>query len=117
DEELGTLDGLVADGGLGAARYAVVDAGGVLMHRRYLLPLSLIRFAESTRALRVNVDKQAASRYPPFDRDEFQTMSDADRMGYERRLLQFFPSDEGGVPREPLPASLPDWLMSGLWIT
>jgi ferritin-like metal-binding protein YciE len=117
DEELGTLDGLVAEADLGAARYAVVDAGGLLMHRRYLLPLSMIRFDESARVLRVTIDKHVASRYPPFDRDEFQTMSDADRDGYERRLLQFFQSDDDGARREPLPANLPDWLMSGLWIT
>ena len=117
DEELGTLDGLVAERDLGAARYAVVADGGLLVHRRYLMPLSMIRFDEGTRVLRVNVDKHVASRYPPFDRDEFQTMSDADRDGYERRLLTFFSKDEGGVRREPLPAKLPDWLLSGLWIT
>jgi ferritin-like metal-binding protein YciE len=117
DEDLGTLDGLVAESDLGAARYAVIDAGGVLTHRRYLLPLSLMRFDEGARVLRVDVDKHVANRYPPFDRDEFQTLSDADREGYTRRLLHFFPSHEGGGRREPLPANLPDWLMSGLWIT
>src|SRR5438067_7994626 len=38
DEDLGILDGLLAEHDLGAVRYAVVDAGG-LTHRRYLLPL------------------------------------------------------------------------------
>ena len=54
--------------------------------------------------LRVSLDKDVANRYPDFDRDEFQTMSDADRVGYEARLLQFFPRDTRGgatgrVPR------------------
>src|SRR5438067_12302337 len=38
NDDLGALDGLVAEHDLGSARYAVVDAGG-LTHRRYLLPL------------------------------------------------------------------------------
>jgi ferritin-like metal-binding protein YciE len=115
-EDLGTLDGLVAEGELGAARYAVVDAGGLLKRRRYLLPLSLLRFDERTRVLRVSLDKDVANRYPDFDRDEFQTMSDADRSGYEARLLQFFPTDTGGE-REPARPALPDWLLTGAWIT
>jgi ferritin-like metal-binding protein YciE len=116
DEDLGTLDGLVAEGELGAARYAVVDAGGLLRHRRYLLPLKLLRFDERTRVLRVSLDKDVASRYPDFDRDEFQTMSEADRSVYEARLLQFFPLDSGRE-REPERPALPDWLLTGTWIT
>jgi ferritin-like metal-binding protein YciE len=116
DEDLGTLDGLVAEGELGAARYAVVDAGGLLKHRRYLLPLSLLRFDERTRVLRVSLDKDVANRYPDFDRDEFQTMSEADRIGYEARLLKFFPVDTGGE-RGTEPPALPDWMLTGTWIT
>jgi ferritin-like metal-binding protein YciE len=116
DEDLGTLDGLVAEGELGAARYAVVDAGGLLKRRRYLLPLSLLRFDEKARVLRVSLDKDVANRYPDFDRDEFQTMSQEDRRGYETRLLKFFPHDNGET-REPARPSLPDWLLTGAWIT
>jgi ferritin-like metal-binding protein YciE len=115
-EDLGTLDGLVAERELGAARYAVVDAGGLLKRRRYLLPLSLLRFDERARVLRISIDKDVVNHYPDFDRDEFQTMSDDDRRGYEARLLQFFPPDNG-APREPEAPSLPDWLRSGTWIT
>jgi ferritin-like metal-binding protein YciE len=117
DEDLGTLDGLVAEGELGAARYAVVDGGGLLTHRRYLLPLSLLRFDECARVLRVGIDKDVATRYPAFDRDEYQMMSDADREGYETRLLQFFASDARAAERPSEHPALPDWLLSGTWIT
>ena len=118
DEELGILDGLVAESDLGAARYAVVDAAGVLTHRRYLLPLQLLRFDERAGVLRVGIDKAVAERYPAFDGGEFETMSEADRGGYEARLLAFFrrvsvpttsPDDRVGM--------LPDWLLKGAWIT
>jgi len=116
DEDLGTFDGLVAEGELGAARYAVVDAGGLLKHRRYLLPLSMLRFDERSHVLRVSLDRNVASRYPDFNRDEFQTMSELDRTGYEARLHQFFRVDTGIEPDSDPPA-LPDWLLSGTWIT
>jgi len=105
DEELGVLDGLVAEGDLGAARYAVIDAGGLLTHRRFLLPLGVIRFDEGDRVLRVDIDQDVANRYPAFDRDEFLTMSDDDKRGYERRLLKFFPVAPETAPRRPI--SLP----------
>ena len=118
DEELGVLDGLLAERELGAARYAVIDAGGLLTHHRFLLPLSLIRFDVGERLLRIDINKEVASRYPPFDRDEFQTMSDDDRRGYERRLLKFFPRDYGdqAAASDQAPA-LPEWLVTGTWIT
>src|SRR5712692_6505843 len=62
DDELGVLDGLVAENDLGAARYAVVDAGGLVAHHRYLLPLRLLRFDERARVLRVSIDKAVATR-------------------------------------------------------
>jgi ferritin-like metal-binding protein YciE len=118
DEELGTLDGLLAEHDLGAVRYAIVDAGGVLVHRRYLLPIALLRFDEAAAVLRVPIDRQVAERYPAFDNDEFEKLSDADRVGYERRLLKFFPRDTGATAAPGAAVgALPDWLLTGTWIT
>src|SRR5262249_61362128 len=44
DEELGVLDGLLAEMDLGAGRYALVDAGGGLGRRRDLPPTRSPRF-------------------------------------------------------------------------
>lgn len=116
DAELGHFDGLVVDGESGVPRYAVVDEGGVLSHRRYLLPVTMLRFDETARVLRVGLDAAIASRYPPFDRDEFHAMSERERRGYEERLLECF-------PRTPIVAgqsegsSPPEWLMTGAWVT
>jgi len=43
-------------------------------------------------------------------------MSEADRVGYEARLLQFFPNDTG-AERDAVGPGLPDWLLTGAWIT
>jgi ferritin-like metal-binding protein YciE len=118
DEDLGVLDGLLAEIDLGAVRYAIVDAGGVLVHRRYLLPIMMLRFDDASSVLRVGIDRQVAERYPAFDSDEFEKLTDDDRVGYERRLLKFFPRDNGptSIPDNPIGA-LPEWLLKGTWIT
>src|SRR5438045_7949193 len=45
-------------------------------------------------------------------------MTEADRRGYERRLLEFFPRDTGGtaLSQDPI-GTLPEWLLKGTWIT
>jgi ferritin-like metal-binding protein YciE len=118
DEDLGVLDGLLAEHDLGAVRYAIVDAGGMLRHRRYLLPITMLRFDDVRSVLRVGIDRQVAERYPSFDSDEFEKLSDDDRIGYERRLLQFFPRDHGpaAIAANPV-GELPEWLLNGTWIT
>jgi hypothetical protein len=90
----------------------------VLVHRRYLLPIALLRFDEAASVLRVAIDRQVAERYPAFDNDEFEKLSDDDRVGYERRLLKFFPREtDATASPETVVGALPDWLLTGAWIT
>jgi ferritin-like metal-binding protein YciE len=115
--ELGALDGLVVDPDRRRARYVVVDAGG-LLHRRYLLPVGILRFDEHARSLRARIPKGIAERYPAFESDAFNTMSETARRRYEERVLTFFPSDrERPSDDDDLIGTLPDWLLSGTWIT
>src|SRR5207244_2212945 len=72
DENLGTFDGLVVEAGTDKPRYVVVKGGGLFGQRGYLLPIDAVRFDEAPRVLRVNLSKEIAERYPPFDADEFQ---------------------------------------------
>ena len=118
DEELGTLDGIIVDGASQQARYAVIDSGGLFVHRRYLLPLADMRFDDAACVLRVDISKPVASRYPAFDRDDFQRMSDSELAGWESRLADVFPRDRArttGVSAPP--AAPPEWLLTGTWIT
>jgi len=116
NDELGVLDGLVAEHDLGAARYAVVDAGG-LMHRRFLLPLQLMWLDRRAGALRIAIDKDVAGRYPTFDAAQFDAMNDATMRSYEERLLSFFPRKRRTqLPGDPV-GELPQWLLKATWIT
>jgi ferritin-like metal-binding protein YciE len=117
DEELGTFDGLIIDTASQEPRYAVIDSGGLFIHRRYLLPFDDIGFDADRRMLEVRIRKDIASRYPSFDPDEFQKMSDVELRRYESRLLRLFPRDTASRAARPTPATTPEWIMTGTWIT
>jgi ferritin-like metal-binding protein YciE len=119
DDDLGSFDGLVVDSDSHQPRYIVVDSGGLFAHRRYLLPFGAAEFDTAQGVLRVHIPKDIASRYPPFDRDAFRAMSDAERRSYDQRLLELFPRDQG-VETRPTDSSapaMPEWLMTGTWVT
>ena len=118
DERLGTLDGLVVDATSGAPRYIVVDADGLFSWRRSLLPMAIVRFDRSAHLLRVPLDKDIASRYPPFDRDEFERMDDEAVRDYEARLLGFFPKEDAAVsvPKHG-EDQLPEWMVKSAGLT
>src|SRR5436190_20382911 len=46
DEKLGTIDDVIFDHGTGRIQYAVVDTGGWLRHRRFIVPADRIRAYE-----------------------------------------------------------------------
>jgi ferritin-like metal-binding protein YciE len=111
DDELGAFDGLLIDVASGLPQYIVVDAGGLILGRRYLLPVGYVRFDERERLLRLNLEKDVAERYPPFDPDEFQAMTDPQVRNYERKLLGFFTTDaEPAQPKTSRSNTVPEWL-------
>jgi ferritin-like metal-binding protein YciE len=118
DVELGSFDGLVISADTTTPRYIVVDARVLFSGRRYLLPVGKVRHDEAARVLRVNLPKDIAERYPEFDRDQFETMSDEAMRGYEARLTECFPRGAGGESTEPsIVEAPPEWLMTSVWIT
>lgn len=118
DEELGTLEGVLVDtAGGDRPRYAIVDGGGFLSRRRYLLPVDRVRLDAAARVLRVALAQDVAERYPTFEADEFEAMSDRAQRAYETRLLDFFPRTQSGSPEAQRPQGEPEWWMTGAWIT
>jgi ferritin-like metal-binding protein YciE len=116
DEELGTFDGLIVDSASQEPRYAVVDSGGLFIHRRYLLPFGVMTFDTEKRVLRAEVTKDIASRYPSFDPEEFAKLGETELRRYEARLGRLLPRSPRQSPRTP-PATTPEWIMTGTWIT
>jgi len=116
-EELGTLDGLLVDSRTERAKYAVVDAGGLLSRRRYLLPVGDLRLDADGRTLYIAIDKDIAERYPEFDADQFESMDQSDRRDYERHLAHSFAVDAERRTHPMRPASESEWWMTGAWVT
>jgi len=110
DDALGTLDGLVVDAVSGEPRYLVVARRTPLVGRRFLLPIEHVRF-DSAGVFRVDIDKDVAALYSPFDRAELVAMRDAEERAYEGRLLDFFHRQPPRADRQAVAGDmLPDWL-------
>lgn len=117
DADIGTFDGVVVDTDAGRPRYAVIDSGGVFVHRRYLMPLDALRLDDQAHVLRSNIDKDVASRYPPFDPDEFESMAPWALRGFEERLLDVFRRERTTRDAQTDSSGAPEWLLTGTWIT
>jgi ferritin-like metal-binding protein YciE len=114
-EELGAFDGLLIDPAANRPRYVVVSGGGLLARRKYLLPATVVRFDGSSRMLRVALTKDLAERYPPFDRDRFDAMTDVELDALDARIADSFPRCQPTAAARP--ESEPEWLMTGAWVT
>jgi ferritin-like metal-binding protein YciE len=114
-EKLGVFDGLLVNES-GSPRYAVVATGHLFTSRRVLLPLSVLRFDERARVLRVPLDREIARRYPEFDRAEVERMDAADFAAYERRLFDLLSKEHAADPIPPIAEGQPpEWLVKSMW--
>ena len=78
DEKLGTVDGLIVDGDSGRTYYLVVDAPGWFSSKQFLLPIGQTHLDDDHDALVVKLSKDQVKRFPGFDKDQFDTLSDTD---------------------------------------
>jgi ferritin-like metal-binding protein YciE len=99
-EELGMLDGLIVDSRSQRPEYFVIDAGGWLVGRRYLVPIYELKPDEASRSLVTDLDRKSIEARPPFNPDAY-TGSTAASSG----------QPDMGEYRAPT------WLMTGVWMT
>lgn len=81
-EKLGDVDGFILDVAYGRPYYVVVDSGGWFKSKLYLIPIGHARLSTDNDALLADLTRERINRFPGFDRDEFEKLSDAelDRM-------------------------------------
>jgi ferritin-like metal-binding protein YciE len=112
NEDLGRFAGALVEAP-DRPRYVVVDSGGLFAHRRYLLPMEDVRYDAGASVLRVDVARDIAERYPSFDPDAFQAMSDAERRIFGTRLLERFPRASAAATSDfSTGEAPPEWLMT-----
>src|ERR1700722_17083624 len=99
-DALGEVDGFIVDSESGRPYYIVIDAGGWFKSKHFLLPIGQAHLDGGRGALVVTLSKDQVHRFPGFDIDAFEKLTDADikrindeiSVVCERTLT--YPSDE-----------------------
>jgi len=77
-DTLGEVDGLIVDADSGRTYYIAVNAGGWFKSRQFLLPIGEVRLDADRDALVVALSKNQVSRFPGFDKDKFDALTEVD---------------------------------------
>ena len=77
-ETLGSVDGLIVDSDSGRTYYIVVDAPGWFSARQWLLPIGQTHLDDEREGLIAHLTRDQVNRFPGFDKDQFETLSEAD---------------------------------------
>ena len=93
-EKLGGVDGFVIDVSSGRPYYVVVNGGGWFKSKYFLLPVGHVRLASDPRKMIADVARERVSRYPGFDRDEFEKLTDAELLRMDEQMIAACCSDE-----------------------
>lgn len=77
NEKLGKIDDVIFDHSSGELRYAVVDTGGWLSSKKFLVPADRIHDYEKDKdAFQVDLTKEHVERFPRYDEDRMKSESD-----------------------------------------
>lgn len=83
-EKLGEVDGFIVDADSGRPFYLVVDAGGWFKTKEFLLPVGHARLDAEGEHVIADLSKATVDRYPGFDRDRFEKLSDEELDAFNR---------------------------------
>jgi len=115
DEKIGKIDDVIFDHTSGQIRYAVVDSGGWLKSKKFLIPADRIAtYPKSPDDFVIGITKHQIESFPPYD--EKKLGSEADWKRYEddyKRSWHEAPvqhqhgTDRNITPAEPVGAPIP----------
>jgi PRC-barrel domain len=99
DSKLGKVDDIIFNHGTGAVEYLVVDTGGWLSSRKFLVPADRVESRPNDpRDLRCDFTKEQIERMPAYD--EKMTETDSSWGDYEGRYRESVSSSGGVLHRE-----------------
>ena len=108
-DELGRVNGFLVNAA-GRPYYLVVDSGGLLVGRRYIVPIGKVALDRPTRTFRIDFDQETLKRYPEFHRRSFAGMTDEEARLYEWRVLEAVdPESARDAPRDWQHENLPHY--------
>lgn len=83
DEKLGKIDDVIFDHSTADIHYAVIDTGGWLSTKRFLVPATALRIStKHTGDFQASLTKQQVESFPPYNESDLD--SEARWSGYER---------------------------------
>ena len=95
DEKLGTIDDVIFEHSTGNIRYAVIDTGGWLRHRRFIVPANQIRaYEKHDDHFYADLTKAQVEKFPPYKSEALKMENEWDK--YEQQYEKSW-QDEGNV--------------------
>ncbi len=92
DEKLGKIDDVIFDHATGNIRYVVVETGGWLSIKKFLVPAEGLRAsAKHENDFEANLDKRQVESFPPYNESDLE--SESQWAGYEGRYRSKWVAD------------------------
>jgi len=92
DEKLGKIDDVIFDHSTGNIRYVVVETGGWLSTKKFLVPAEGLRAsAKHENDFEANLDKRQVESFPPYNESDLE--SESQWAGYEGRYRSKWVAD------------------------
>jgi len=116
NEKLGNVEGFIVDSESGRPYYLVVDAGGWFKAKQFLVPIGRVQVDNDRDAFVVGLSTEQIHRFPGFDSDEFEKLTDRDIKRINDQICDVYepgivyPADEpysAAWARQPYRS--PDW--------
>jgi hypothetical protein len=85
-EKLGKVDGFIIDAINGRPYHIVVAAGGWFTHKHVLLPVGHAMLSSDGKKLIADLAKERVKRFPGFDTDLFEKLTEEDVKALDRRI-------------------------------
>jgi hypothetical protein len=85
-EKLGKVDGFIIDVVNGRPYHVVIAAGGWFTHKNFLLPVGHAMLSPDGKKLIADVAQERVKRFPGFDTDAFQKLTDEDVKDLDQRI-------------------------------
>jgi hypothetical protein len=105
-EQLGKIDDLIFDEKTGSIKYAVIDSGGWLQSRRFLLPPEQLQQSNQREGdFDTSYTKQQIERFPALDEAIFTSQEQFDE--YEQSYLDVYSPVSTGIPGRQVPSQSP----------
>jgi len=111
-EKLGEVEGFIVDVAAGVPRHVAVSAGWFL-HKHFLLPIGHVTLQDGGTKLRADLTKERVNRFPGFDKDEFEQLTEEELEQLDRTLASA--ADDSFGAEFDRHYHTPDWWQSSFY--